>query len=134
MMKYEPVLFHAELNHQPVYHTNVVMSIGNTVAVCCLDAIGIDDERNTLTQRLTEHHSLLTITLEQMQRFAGNMLLVRNKTNETFWVLSQAALESLDENQIVTLEKDGRLLPLTLDTIETFGGGSARCMLAETGW
>jgi hypothetical protein len=133
-MNYEPVLFHAEYDRQPVYHTNVVLSVGNAVAVCCLDAVTDEDERLSLAQRLSERRTLMAITPEQLQRFTCNMLLVRSKANQPFWVMSQVALMSLNDDQKAMLEKDGALLALDLDTIETFGGGSARCMLAEVGW
>ena len=133
-MNYEPVIFHAGHNHQAVYHTNVVMSIGNSVAVCCVDTVADEAERNALVERLTKHHGLVAITVKQMERFAGNVLLVRNKLDKAFWILSQIGYDALTQNQKILLEKDGVLLPLSLNTIETFGGGSARCMLAEIDW
>jgi hypothetical protein len=132
-MHYQPVVFHAELHHQPVYHTNVMMAIGNNVAVCCVDAVADEVEKQKLNDALSKHHALVTITRDQMERFAGNILLVRNKLNKAFWVMSQHAMESLHDNQKTMLQHDGELLPLQLNVIETFGGGGARCMLAEVG-
>lgn len=133
-MNYKSVVFHAELNHQAVYHTNVVMSIGNTVAVCCLDVINDRDERTNVGNKLKQHHQVVSISIEQMEKFAGNMLLVRNKNNDCYWVMSDTSADSLASDQKKMLEIDGKILSLKLNTIEHFGGGSARCMIAEIDW
>ena len=73
----------------------------------------------------------MEITLDQMNAFAGNMLQVRNDRDETLLVMSEQAFRSLKPAQIATLERHTRLLHSPIDTIETYGGGSARCMIAE---
>jgi hypothetical protein len=135
MLHYEPFIFSAALpDTGSVYHTNVVMSLGNRVAVCCLGAITRSDERERLFEKLSQHRCVVDLTVDQMKCFAGNMLLVRNAAGEHLWVLSQTAYGVLTLSQLETLALDGDLLPLSLDIVETYGGGSARCMLAEVGW
>lgn len=130
---YKTVLFHAvDTAGQEVYHTNVVMSIGDVFAVVCLQAIPDLDERLNIRQEL-EHlgKRIIEITPEQMASFAGNMLQVVSTRGQKLLVMSQAAYDSLTPRQIDTLDDYARLLIVDLATIEANGGGSARCMMAE---
>jgi hypothetical protein len=131
LMNYAPIVFHASLENHPVYHTNVLMSIGNKIAVCCLDAFDKIEERDAVTKSLREYHNIVKISVDQMKSFAGNILLVKNSGNEFYWIMSQTAFDVLTDAQKKSLKQDGKLLPVELHTVETYGGGSARCMLAE---
>jgi hypothetical protein len=130
---YRIVSFHAtDSQGKKIYHTNVVMSVGDSFAVVCLECIRDEKERfhvrNTLERSGKE---VIAITMKQLNHFAGNMLQVINQRGERLLVMSSQAYESLSLVQIRTLEKYARLVEFGLDTIETNGGGSARCMMAE---
>lgn len=131
-----PVLFEAYQTvdgvRKAIYHTNVMMCLGEHFAVICADAIDDKQERKQVLENLkADGKEVILITEEQVNRFAGNMLEVRGGDNRAFIVMSQAAYESLRVDQITALEKYGTLLYSSLDTIEACGGGSARCMMAE---
>lgn len=116
---------------QPVYHTNVLMSLGSQFAVVCLDAVVPGAHRETLRTGLeATGRQIVEISQAQMASFAGNMLELSGPLGP-FAVLSGAALRSLDTAQRRALERFARLLPVELPTIEHYGGGSIRCMLAE---
>ncbi len=133
VLQYEPVVFHAvDARGQEIYHTNVLMALGETFVVICLDTVRDARERALLEEKFrATGKEILTITLEQMQAFAGNMLQVRNGAGQTFLVMSEQAFRSLTAEQVQALEKHTQLLHSPLYTIETYGGGSARCMMAE---
>jgi len=128
--------FHAfqSVNHErkPIYHTNVMMFVGEKVAVVCLDSIDIEDEKKTLVELLkSTGKEIVSISESQVENFAGNMLQVKSTSGEPRIVMSGAAYASLSKDQTSTLEKHGKLVYSDLETIETLGGGSARCMMAE---
>ncbi|OUJ70856.1 citrulline utilization hydrolase CtlX [Hymenobacter crusticola] len=129
---YRSVAFHAnDQQGHAIYHTNVMMCIGARFAVVCLASITDAQERATVAASLVgTGHELVDITPEQVAHFAGNMLTLRVATTELL-VLSQQAFEALTAAQRQTLGRYGELVPLAIPTIETIGGGSARCMLAE---
>lgn len=130
---YDYFLFEAEdRNGRPIYHTNVMMCIGTRYAAVCLDAVRNLDQRERLIELLEEAgKEIFEITPEQMERFAGNMLELRNTCGEAVWVLSASAWNSLDPEQQILLKNHYKLVVPKLDCIECNGGGSARCMLAE---
>lgn len=130
---YKAALFYStDENGIDIYHTNVVMHLGEDYVVICLESVRDETERKTVSQLLTETgHEIIPITLKQVYAFAGNMLQVKNKSGEHFTILSKTAFDSLTENQKQTLEKHTKLLPVNINTIETIGGGSVRCMMAE---
>lgn len=129
---YSIVKFHAlTQDNKEVYHTNVLMSIGNSVAVICDDLIGNDRERKNVLQSLSKNQTVIHLTCEQVFSFAGNMLLLKNKSGKYFWVMSSQAFHSLTEQQISILETDGIIIHSDIQIIESLGGGSARCMIAE---
>jgi len=130
---YKEVSFHAfDEKQQAIYHTNVLMCIGSKFAVICLDCITDDSERNeVITILKLTYKEIVNISFEQMNHFAGNMLELKNKAGESLLVMSQSAFLSLDEDQKTTLGKYCKLLYADINTIESNGGGSARCMIAE---
>lgn len=134
--EYNPVIFEAfqtvDGNRVPIYHTNVMMSVGTDFAVICHEAIDDKKERKMVLENLKDDgKEVILITEKQMHHFAGNMLEVANAKGEKFVVMSSQAYESLTKNQIQSLEKYAQIIHSDLTTIETNGGGSARCMIAE---
>ncbi|SHI35128.1 hypothetical protein SAMN05443429_101269 [Cruoricaptor ignavus] len=133
---YEPVVFHsfqtAGDERLPIYHTNVMMCVADRFAVICLDAIDSELEREMVEEKLKlTGKEIVEISEEQMQNFAGNMLQVRNSEGQTFLVMSESAYKSLSKQQISQIEKFSEIIYADLHTIETNGGGSARCMMSE---
>ncbi|GAA4203319.1 arginine deiminase-related protein [Pedobacter jeongneungensis] len=130
---YEPVAFQAvDATNFPIYHTNVMMCIGDRFAVICLDSIKDPEERLNVTISLKgTEKEVIEISLDQMNKFAGNMLQVANAAGENLLVMSEQAYLSLNAEQIISLEKYSRIIYAPLYTIEKNGGGSARCMMAE---
>ena len=135
-MDFRPVCFQAtqEVNGDllPIYHTNVIMCIADKYAVACLSSVRNSAERETLKRELTESgKEIIEISIEQMNHFAGNMLQLKNNDGDKFVVLSESAYNSLSESQISSLEKFNKLIVASVPTIEKYGGGSVRCMIAE---
>jgi len=130
---YQKIVFHAvDGNGQDIYHTNVMMALGETFVVICLDAVRDSVERKMLEEKFREtEKEIVDISIEQMNSFAGNMLQVRNAAGQTILVMSSQAYRALSTAQIQQLEGHTQLLHAPIDTIETYGGGSARCMMAE---
>ena len=132
-MNYTPEIFiAADSTGQPIYHTNVMMCVADRYVVVCLESVKNEKEREHLTA--TIRHSgktIIPITPGQMNHFAGNMLQMHSKKGEKLLVMSTQAYESLTQEQINQLQGFNRILHSPLTTIETNGGGSARCMLAE---
>jgi len=130
---YEPVAFQAvDATNFPIYHTNVMMCIGDRFAVICLDSIKDPEEKLNVSISLKgSGKEIIEISLEQMNKFAGNMLQVSNMEGESLLVMSEQAYLSLNDEQIASLEQYSRIIYAPLYTIEKNGGGSARCMLAE---
>jgi hypothetical protein len=115
-----------------IYHTNVMMAVGTSVAVVCLDAIRDPADRREVRGRLeASGHELVPLALAQIDEFAGNLLELRSREGEALFVLSERARRALRRDQFDALQRHGRLVSAELDTIETHGGGSARCMIAE---
>lgn len=132
-LDYRPVLFSTAPQHgQPVYHTNVVMALGTTTAVVCLDAIPEGRQRDAVATALeASGRQLVAITCEQMNRFAGNLLELRTKDGQQLWVMSTQAFTALRPDQRQQLGRGAALVHTPLPTIESVGGGSARCLLGE---
>ncbi|TCD10533.1 amidinotransferase [Pedobacter frigidisoli] len=130
---YQPVAFQAVDNTNfPIYHTNVMMCIGDKFAVICLDSIKNSKEREQVALNLIDSgKEIIEISLDQMNHFAGNMLQVSNASSESLLVMSEQAYLSLAEEQVIKLKIYNRIIYAPLYTIEKNGGGSARCMLAE---
>lgn len=132
-MQYKPILFTAiDASGKPVYHTNVMMCVADHYAVICLESIASQPERELVAATLHQSgKELIDISMEQMNRFAGNMLQVQNNKGEKILVMSGQAYASLTEKQLNKLSSLNRIVHAPLNTIETNGGGSARCMMAE---
>jgi hypothetical protein len=130
---YAPVTFDAvDENGQAIYHTNVLMCVGSRFAVICLESIPNPHEKLVVKESLlSTKKEIVDISFDQMNRFAGNMLEVKNMAQETLIVMSKNAYEALLEEQKNVLKKYGKLVYADINTIETIGGGSARCMMAE---
>ncbi len=134
--EYTPVIFEAYQNvngeRKLIYHTNVMMCIGETFAVICADCIDDKKERKMVLDSLRgDEKEVILITEEQVNNFAGNMLEVKGTDDRRYLVMSKSAYQSLTKKQIAQIEEHVTILSLNLDTIEACGGGSARCMMAE---
>lgn len=132
-MDYDVVAFEAvDSGGVPIYHTNVLMNVGEKVAVICGEAIPREDQREAVLARLRETgHEVVLLNYSQLDAFAGNMLELRNKGGERVLAMSQQAYDSLDKEQCAVLAKNGRVISVAIDNIESLSGGSVRCMLAE---
>ncbi|NMH87821.1 citrulline utilization hydrolase CtlX [Flavivirga algicola] len=134
--EYIPVIFTSNQTvdgkRKAIYHTNVMMCLGETFVVICLSSIDDKKERKNVIGHLKENNKeIIDITEAQVNNFAGNMLQVKGANDERYLIMSQAAYDSLTKSQIKILEKHTKILSSSLNTIEACGGGSARCMMAE---
>lgn len=134
--EYSPVIFTANQSvdgkRMPIYHTNVMMCLAEHFAVICLDTIDDRKEKKNVSKHLAQDgKELIVINEQQMHNFAGNMLQVLGAADKRYLVMSSAAYKSLNSDQIVRIEKYCEIIHSSLNTIETCGGGSARCMMAE---
>jgi hypothetical protein len=132
-MDYEVVTFDAvDSDGVAIYHTNVMMNIGEELAVICDEAIAREDQREAVMQSLQESgREVLSLTFNQMEAFAGNMLELRSNNGERLIAMSQQSLDSLTDWQVDRLQYNGTILAAAINTIEAAAGGSVRCMLAE---
>lgn len=133
LVEYNRVVFHSvDRNGMPIYHTNVMMALGEDFAVLCKESIQNPDELKELEEVLEKTgKEIVDISYDQMESFAGNMLQVRNESGQTFLVMSKTAYNSLTTKQLELLSAKTELLPIDISTIEYYGGGSVRCMMAE---
>ena len=134
--EYTPIVFTAyqtvEGKRLPIYHTNVMMCLGEKFCVICLDCIDdIKERKNVISHLKEDRKEIIEITEAQMHQFAGNMLQVIGKDEKRYLLMSKAAHDCLTPSQISRLEKYSDILSSDMSTIETCGGGSARCMMAE---
>jgi hypothetical protein len=134
--EYTPVIFTAyqTVNDErlPIYHTNVMMCVAKNFAVICSASIDDKKERKTVLNHLREDgKEVIEITEAQVESFAGNMLEVEDTQGNSITVMSQSAKDGLSPNQIAVIEKYSKIVSSDITTIETLGGGSARCMMAE---
>ena len=132
-MGYEVLAFDAhDRNGAPIYHTNVLMSVGEALAVICAEAIPREDQRDAVLRRLADTgHEVVTIDFDQMDAFAGNMLELRSVDGERILAMSEQAKQSLDVEQMEKLAASAQIGSAPIDRIESSAGGSVRCMLAE---
>lgn len=131
-----PIIFHAYQTvngeRKLIYHTNVMMCIGEHYAVICADSIDNKKEKKLVLDSLkSDGKEIILITEDQVNNFAGNMLEVKGANNKSYLVMSTSAYQSLTPEQISKMEKYSEILYSSLDVIEACGGGSARCMMAE---
>ena len=116
----------------PIYHTNVLMNIGEKIAVVCDEAIRNEDQRHAVLQRLRQSgHDIVSLSYQQLEAFAGNMLELRTANGERLIAMSQQAFDALTDAQRQQLEANGQVVSADIRTIENSAGGSVRCMLAE---
>jgi hypothetical protein len=131
-LDYRAVFFDASDKGTPVYHTNVLMCMAREYVVICLEAVPAEEERHMLLDLFQEDNKkVVEITRDQMNGFAGNMFQVFSRDNEPFLIMSHRAYKALTPIQRSTLRAFNKFITPSLDTIETHGGGSARCMIAE---
>ncbi len=131
-MSYEKVIFEAYGSSGiPIYHTNVMMALGEHFCVICMDSIKDPVDRSRIHDKLVATgKEIIAIAQEQLDDFMGNMLQVEGE-GQTFLVMSEQARQALRPDQVLQIERHTQILSSTLDTIEKHGGGSARCMMAE---
>ncbi|CAA0213740.1 arginine deiminase-related protein [Tenacibaculum maritimum] len=134
--EYTPIIFNANQTvagkREAIYHTNVMMCIGETFAVICLESIDDKKEKKNVLKHLkSDGKEVIAITEKQVNEFAGNMLQVKGKEGAPLLVMSTSAYHSLTKEQVKKIERHTPIIHTSLETIETCGGGSARCMMAE---
>lgn len=134
--EYTPVIFTSnqtvDNRREAIYHTNVMMCVAEQFAIVCLASIDDKKERKNLLKHLKEtRKEVIDITEEQVNAFAGNMLQVQGTNKQRFLVMSTSAYQSLRKDQLQKIEKYNTIIHSSLATIESCGGGSARCMMAE---
>ena len=133
-LNFKPILFTSNQDVRgkrlAIYHTNVMMCITTNFAIVCLDSIDCNEEKDRVIDILNEtKKEIISISEEQTNKFAGNMLEVEG--DKKYLVMSKSAYSCLTENQIKKINKYSEILYSDLSTIEDYGGGSARCMMAE---
>lgn len=136
ILDYRLILFDAiqEINGylSPIYHTNVMMHVGTEFAIVCLDSMPRTAERLLVQKTLVDSgKKIIPITIKQKNNFAANVLELRNDGGESFTILSQRAIDSLNLGQILQIESVSNLIIAPVPTIEKIGGGGVRCMMAE---
>lgn len=132
-MDYDVVSFDAaDREGAPIYHTNVLMHVGETIAVICAEAIARQEQREAVLQRLAATgHEVIQLSYGQLESFAGNMLELRSASGERLTAMSSQAFASLTSEQRASIESSGSIVHSMIDEIESSAGGSVRCMLAE---
>lgn len=132
-MDYDVVAFDAvDRDGVPIYHTNVMMNVGERIAVVCDTSIARDEQRQAVLDRLSSTgHTVIRLDFDQLDAFAGNMLELRGGDGDRVVAMSQQAFDSLRKDQVELLEQNGRIVTAVIDDIESSAGGSVRCMLAE---
>ncbi|MAQ69662.1 MAG: amidinotransferase [Flavobacteriales bacterium] len=131
-MDFDGFSFIAKDNNVPIYHTNVLMSICEHMVFICLDAVVREQDRRRLLSLFNQtNKQVIDISVDQMNSFLGNVLELKNSSQESFLIMSTSAFNSLSSLQKKKINNIMRIIHSSLDTIEHFGGGSARCMIAE---
>ena len=135
-LEYDPITFRSyhtvNKKRKEIYHTNVIMNIGENYSIISLECIDNKNERDLIIRKLENTgKEIIEISEFQLNNFAGNMLEIENENNKKFIVMSKRAYKSLDKDQITAIENYNEIIYSDLNIIETLGGGSARCMIAE---
>ncbi|WP_010177541.1 citrulline utilization hydrolase CtlX [Aquimarina agarilytica] len=132
-LHFTPILFDAvDKKGQPIYHTNVMMTVGVDFVIICMESIASVVDRKKLEALFKETgKAIIPISIPQMEQFAGNMIQLKNKNEESLLVMSSKAFNSLTQVQLIEMENYAKIIHADLDVIETYGGGGARCMIAE---
>lgn len=133
IMKYRPVAFTSvDMAGNPIYHTNVMMCVADEYVIICLESVkDVREKEMVVNQIQTSSKKIIEISFDQMNHFAGNMLQVHNNKGQKFLVMSSQAYYALNAKQVKEIEAFNAILHSDIKTIETNGGGSARCMMAE---
>lgn len=133
LMSYQKVVFNAvDAEGKEIYHTNVMMALGQDFAIVCLDSIQSEVERKELTETLQRtNKELIEITMDQMNAFAGNMIQLLSNEGKPYLIMSDAAYKSLNPDQIDRIKEHSEIITPAIPIIEQYGGGSVRCMIAE---
>ena len=134
--QYTPVIFNSFQNVQgqrlAIYHTNVMMCVAETFAIVCLDSVDNEAQRKTLTNQLIENgKEIIEISEDQLENFSGNMLQLKDSKGNSILVMSDSAYKALSKDQVDKIERHCKILSGAIPTIESCGGGSVRCMIAE---
>ncbi|KGP64312.1 hypothetical protein EP47_00220 [Legionella norrlandica] len=130
---YTPILFHSvDRQNNPIYHTNVMLSLTKYCAIICLEAIKDYQQRTTIIENLSNTgKTIIDINWDQMQHMCGNVLELYNDKNESLLILSEQAKRYFTHEQLRILQQFSKLVSINIPTIEAIGGGSVRCMMAE---
>lgn len=133
LSNYDKLIFHAtDPEGMPIYHTNVIMSLGKDLVIICLDSIGDMDEKKAIINSLqNDGKEIIDITFEQVKSFAGNMLELKKTDDSSLIVMSEQAFHSLEPEQINQIKSRSDFMYADIPAIEKYGGGSVRCMIAE---
>lgn len=133
ILRYEAISFYAhDAQGKEIYHTNVMMCVTDRIVVICLASISEESEKQKVLSKISQvHREIIDLSFAQMEKFAGNMLGLKSKKGEDLIVMSQTALNALDETQKKDIESCCNVISLKIPTIESVGGGSARCMITE---
>ena len=131
-MGYNPIVFEAIIDNYPIYHTNVMMSLGKKTAFLCSESIK-DEADNLLIKNYFKdlEKNIIEISPQQMNNFAGNVIEVENTKGVSHIIMSDSAYQALDHKQLDSINSVSNIIAIPLETIERYGGGSARCMVAE---
>lgn len=132
-LDYEVVAFDAlDTDAAPIYHTNVLLNVGEELAVICADVIAREEQRKAVLESLSSTgHEVILLRFDQLEAFAGNMLELRSLSGERLIAMSEQARNSLDDAQLSKIEASATVISVPIDQIESSAGGSVRCMLAE---
>jgi len=131
-LNYIPVVFDALDDDYPIYHTNVMMSLGKETAFFCSESIKNKKDIRLVKECMGKsERKIIEISIDQMNQFAGNVMEVINSEGKSHLIMSDSGYQSLNTRQIDLINSVSTIVPIPLDTIEKFGGGSARCMIAE---
>lgn len=131
-LNYSSVVFEAVNDDLPIYHTNVMMSLGQETAFICSESIKDQKDIKHIHKLFgISERKIIELSIAQMIQFAGNVLEVENTKGQSHLIMSEKAYQSLEAPQIQSISKSSKIIPIPLDTIEKYGGGSARCMIAE---
>ena len=131
-MGYNPIVFEAIIDNYPIYHTNVMMSLGKNTAFLCSESIKDEADSLLIKNYFRDlEKNIIEISPQQMNNFAGNVIEVENTKGVSHIIMSEKAYQALDHKQLDSINSVSNIIAIPLETIERYGGGSARCMVAE---
>ena len=131
-MGYNPIVFEAIIDNYPIYHTNVMMSLGKNTAFLCSESIKDEADSLLIKNYFRDlEKNIIEISPQQMNNFAGNVIEVENTKGVSHIIMSDSAYQALDHKQLDSINSVSNIIAIPLETIERYGGGSARCMVAE---